>query len=87
MERSICLEILEVYGVGPQIYQLLWTYWSWMRIAAKSGGYYGEACTDAQGMTQGDPLPPTIFNAVVDAVLLHWVSVMVEGVEERGGRG
>ena len=32
-------------------------------------------------MTHGDPLYPTIFNAVVDAVLLHWVT-MVELTEE-----
>ena len=29
-------------------------------------------------MTQGDPLSPTIFNVVVDAVVRHWVEVMVE---------
>ena len=38
-------------------------------------------------MTQGDPLSPTIFNVVVDAVVSHWVTVMVEGSEERGVRG
>ena len=37
-------------------------------------------------MTQGDPLTPTIFNLVVDAVVGHWVSVMVEGAEDWGGR-
>ena len=38
-------------------------------------------------MTQGDPLSPTIFNVVVDAVARHWVMVMVEGAEEQGERG
>ena len=33
---------------------------------------------------QVDPLPPTIFNVVVDVVVHHWVSVMVEGAEEQG---
>ena len=37
-------------------------------------------------MTQGDLLSPTIFNVVVDAVVRHWVSVVVKGVEEWGGR-
>ena len=32
-------------------------------------------------------LSPTIFNVVVDAVLRHWVTVMVEGAEERGKCG
>ena len=38
-------------------------------------------------MTQGDPLCPTIFNVVVDAVVRKWVTLMVEGAEERGERG
>ena len=38
-------------------------------------------------MTQGNPLSSTIFNVVVDAVARHWVTVIVEGVEERGDRG
>ena len=38
-------------------------------------------------MTQEDPLSPTIFNVVVDVVVRHWVTVMVEGVEEWVERG
>ena len=36
-------------------------------------------------MTQGDPLSPTIFNMVMDAVVRYWVAVVMESVEERGG--
>ena len=32
-------------------------------------------------MTQGDPMSPTIFNVVVDAVLHHWVSLVAESKE------
>ena len=35
-------------------------------------------------MTQGNPLPPTIFNVVVDAVVWHWVHGVVEEAESRG---
>ena len=35
-------------------------------------------------MTQGDPLSPTIFNVVVDAVVRHWVNGIVEEAESRG---
>ena len=56
-------------------------------MVARSGGYYGEAFTGAWGVTQGDPLPPTIFNVVVDAVVCHWMSMVVEGTEEQGERG
>ena len=55
-------------------------------MLARAGGYYGEAITGAHGVTQRDPLSSTIFNVVVDAVAHHWVSLMVEGAEERGMR-
>ena len=38
-------------------------------------------------MTQGDSLSPTIFNMVVDEVVRQWVTVMVDGAEERGECG
>ena len=38
-------------------------------------------------MTQGDPLSPTIFNVVVDAVVRHWVTLAVEEAETQGERG
>ena len=56
-------------------------------MVARARGYYGAAFMGAQGVTQGDPPSPTIFNVVLDAVLCHWVFVMVEGAEERSKRG
>ena len=38
-------------------------------------------------MTQGDPLSPTIFNVVVDAVVRKWVNGIVEEAEARGETG
>ena len=48
---------------------------------AKAGGYYGSAFQGFRGVTQGDPLYPTIFNMLVGAVVRHWVEVMVESAE------
>ena len=78
VERFRCLEILEGYGVGTQACWILQTYLSRLKMVAGAGGYYGAAFKEARGVTQGDPIPPTIFNVVVDAVVRHWVSVMVE---------
>ena len=50
-------------------------------------GYYGEAFKGARGMTQGEPLSPTIFNVVVDAVVRHWVTMSMTKAEKRGERG
>ena len=48
-------------------------------MVARAGGYYRAAFKGYQGVTQGDPLSPTILNVVVDEVVRHWVTVMVEG--------
>ena len=49
-------------------------------------GYYGTAFQGARGVTQGDPLSPTIFNLVVDAVVRNWVTDIIADVEEQGER-
>ena len=51
-------------------------------MVAKAGGYYGSDFQGFMGVTQGDPLPPTLFNVMVDAVARHWVEVMVESADE-----
>ena len=33
---------------------------------------------------QGEPLSPTIFNVVVDAVVRHWVNGLVDEAEAKG---
>ena len=38
-------------------------------------------------MTQGDPLSPTIFNVVVDALVRHWATMALAEAEKRGERG
>ena len=87
LDRSRCMEILEDYSVGLQSRRLLQTYWRRLMMVARAGGYYGTAFWGECGVTQGDPLSPTIFNVVVDAVVWHWMVVMVEVEEEWGDRG
>ena len=82
LDKSRCLVILEVCGVGPQVCLLLRTYWNRLRIVAKAGGYYGAEFKCAKGVTQGDPLSSTISNLMLDSVVQHWVRVMAESMEE-----
>ena len=37
LDRSRCLELLEIYGVGPRARRILWIYWGQLRMVAKSG--------------------------------------------------
>ena len=71
LDRYRCLEILEGYDVGPRSCHTAWTYWDWLWTVAREGGYYGTAFQGFRGVIQGDPLFPTIFNVVVDAVVHH----------------
>ena len=77
LDRSRCLGILEGYSVGPSARRLLTTYWRRLTMVARAGGYYGEAFKGARGVTLVDPLSPTIFNVVVDAVVRHWIDGLV----------
>ena len=83
LDRSRFLDILEGYGVGPQSRRLLRAYWGKMIMVAKAGNYYGGAFKGAWGVTQGEPLSPTILNVVVDTVVLHWVKMALEEAEKR----
>ena len=87
LDRSRILEILEGYGVGPRARRLLRTYWGKSTMVARAGRYYGTGFKGGRGVTQGEPLSPTIFNVVVDAVVIHLVALELEEVEKRGGRG
>ena len=56
-------------------------------MVARAGDYYGAAFKIDCGVTQVDLLSPTIFNMVVSVVVSHWVTVMLEGLEEQVERG
>ena len=69
------------YGVGHWARRILQVYWYRLRMVARAGGYYRTTFQGFLGVTQGNPLSPTIFNVVVDAVVRHCAAV----VEERAG--
>ena len=56
-------------------------------MVARAGRYYRTAFRGERGVTQGDPLSPTIFNVVVDAVVRHWVTGIIAEVEAQGDLG
>ena len=54
-------------------------------MVVRAGGYYGEAFKGSRGVTEGEPLSPTIFNVVVYAVVRHWVTMAMAKYEQQGG--
>ena len=47
-------------------------------MVARAGGYYGELFRGERGVIQGDAMSSTIFNVVVDAVVLHGEYLVAE---------
>ena len=78
LDRFMFLGILEGYDVGTRALCLLRRYWGQHQMVARAGGYYGEPFRRDRGLNQGDPLSSTIFNVVLDAVFLHWGSLVEE---------
>ena len=56
-------------------------------MVAQAGGYYGTDFKGGRGVTQGDPLSPTIFNVVMDAVVRQWETGVIADAEEQGDLG
>ena len=77
LDRSRILEILKGCGVGQRVRRLLREDWNKSTMVARAGVYYGTGFKGERGVTQGDPLSPTIFNGVVDAVVRHWLTITV----------
>ena len=47
-------------------------------MVTRAGGYHREPLHGERGVTQGEPLSPTIFNVVVDEVVRYWDSLVAE---------
>ena len=58
LDRDRCLEILEVYSVGPRACRLLQTYWGRLRMVAKAGGVIQVGFTGLQVDDAGRPAVP-----------------------------
>ena len=56
-------------------------------MVARARQYYGNGFKGERGVTQGDPLSPTIFNVVVDTVVRHWLLLATQEAERRGEWG
>ena len=84
LNRERLLDIMDGYSVGPRTLRLLQTYWGRLQMVAKARGYYVPTFKGYRRVNQGDPLPPTIFNVVMDGVIRHLAKAvdLIEAGEE-----
>ena len=55
LDRSRCLDILEGYGMVPQVCRLLRTYWRRLTMVERSGRYYGAGFKGDRGVRRRRP--------------------------------
>ena len=63
------MELLQGYGLGPNMARILAHYWVRKWIVPKAGQFLGKAFGMGRGVYKGDPASPMIFNIMVDAVV------------------
>ena len=76
LDREKYIEVMRGYGVGPNITQLLNSYWERQRIAPKTGKFLRKEFRTGRGFMQGDPDSPMIFNIMVNAVIRAFLDVL-----------
>ncbi len=79
MDRERCLLILEGYGAGPNMVQLIHNFWRDATMVCRTSGNYGGPFCAGQGVTQGGPLSAKLFNILVDAVVREWLRQLCDG--------
>ncbi len=65
--------LLEGYGVGPRMIQLIRNYWHDAIMVCRVAGNYSTAFKAGRGVTQGGPLSAKLFNILVDTVVREWI--------------
>jgi hypothetical protein len=72
LDRERAMQILEAYGVGPNIRAYLQWIWQNLILVPKSSGFYGSPFPSRRGTLQGDCFSPDLFTIIIDCVLREW---------------
>jgi hypothetical protein len=76
MDWERCLQLLEEYGVGPNMRQLIWHFWDEATNVCCASGNYGVPFKSGRGITQGGPLLAKLFNILVNAMVREWHRIL-----------
>jgi hypothetical protein len=72
LDRETTLRILEHYGVGERVKNILGKFWQHHHVIPRASGYHGRCFKAHRGVTQGDIISPMIFNILVDCLITKW---------------
>lgn len=75
LDRPRVLQTCKDYGMGPQLRQVLKSFWDQQQIVARQSGFHGPAFSAERGITQGGLFGPMLFNMEEDKVIRHWLSL------------
>jgi hypothetical protein len=81
------LEILEAYGVRPNLLRLQNLFWQNAKLVCRAGGSYGSPFAAFRGVTQGGPLSLLMFNVCVNTVVREWLHQTLGDDAARQGIG
>ena len=87
MDRGRSLQILQGYGVGPNIIRLIKNFWDWAVLTFQANGYYENPVKESRGVTQGGPLSPRLFNVMVDDVVRELLPQVLGNEAAKSGYG
>jgi exonuclease III len=89
LDRGRTLDIMQGYGVGPNLIRILRNFWESQQTVIRQCGYHSGAFPVGRGVTQGDIPSPIIFNMIVDTIVRYWVSEVLEDEDAAidGGAG
>ena len=89
VDRERALDMFEECGMGPKMIRLTENFWKDQKVVAKQSGFFGPAFDAEQGETQGCSAAPTRFNIIIDKVVRHWLTLVVndDGMATSNGFG
>jgi len=71
-------EALIQHGFPPKLLSLIAPQWDKMQVIPKQADFFGIHFYQDYGQITGSILGPLIFNIVVDLVVRHWMTIMVD---------
>ena len=71
LDRECCMKNLVGYSIRPRMAKILLIYWVHLFVETHTGKHFGAPFQVLLRFSREEPLSPTIFKMVMDAVIFH----------------